>query len=154
MGEFDKILDRINGMIMVEPISLTVLATSIVGFVFTTTSATVIGKATEATLEKIKTLANIVKERLKSNPQVTTELEKESDEEKDLETIRFYLENELRQNKEFAEEVKHLYDEINQALENEGQGSNIMNVYGGKAYQQNQNQGKIYNADNITINEK
>ena len=84
-------------MIMVEPISLTVLATSIVGFVFTTASTTVVQKATEATLEKIKTLANMVRERLKSNPQVVTELEKESDEDKDLETIRFYLESELRQ---------------------------------------------------------
>ena len=139
---------------MLEPISLTVLATSIVGFVFTTASTTVVEKATGATLEKIKTLTNMVRERLKSNPQVTTELEKDSDEDKDLETIRFYLESELRQNKDFREEVKRLYDEINQALENEGKGSNIMNVYGGKAYQQNQNKGKIYNADTINIHGK
>ena len=96
----------------------------------------------------------MVRGRLTSNPQVLTELEKESDENKDLETIRFYLESELRQNKDFREDVQRLYDEINQALENEGEGSNIMNVYGGKAYQQNQNKGKIYNADQITINEK
>ncbi len=60
----------------------------------------------------------------------------------------------MRQNKDFAEEVKSLYEEINQELEKEGQGSNIMYVYGGKAYQQNQNKGNIYNADTININEK
>ncbi|ACB52673.1 hypothetical protein cce_3325 [Crocosphaera subtropica ATCC 51142] len=122
---------------MVEPISLTVLATSIVGFVFTTASTTVVQKATEATLEKIKKLTQIIRDKLKSNPNVMVELDKEDDKDKDLETIRFYLEGEMRQNKEFAEEVKSLYEEINQALEKEGQGSNIMYVYGGKTYQQN-----------------
>ena len=39
---------------MVEPVCLTVLASSIVGFIFTVASTTVIKKATEATLEKIK----------------------------------------------------------------------------------------------------
>ena len=143
-------------MLMVEPISLTVLATSIVGFVFTTASTTVVEKATEATLKKINTLGNMVRGRLKSNPQVVTELEKESDEDKDLETIRFYLESELRQNEDFREEVQRLYDEINQALENEGQGSNIMNVYGVNTFQANNNKGTIknYNAETMTVNEK
>ena len=141
---------------MVEPISLTVLATSIVGFVFTTASTTVVQKATEATLEKIKTLANMVRERLKSNPQVVTELEKESDENKDLETIRFYLESELRQNKDFREGVKRLYDEIHQALENEGQNANITNFYGNNAFQANKNKGTInnYNSETMTVNAK
>ncbi|MDJ0845129.1 hypothetical protein [Crocosphaera sp.] len=50
---------------MVEPISLTVLATSIVGFVFTAASTTVIEKATEATLEKIKKLTQIIRDKLR-----------------------------------------------------------------------------------------
>ena len=139
---------------MVEPMSLTVIATSIVGFVFTTASTTVIEKATEATLEKIKKLTQMIREKLASNPNVIAELDKEDDQDKDLETIRFYLEGEMRNNKEFAEAVKSLYEEINQDLEKEGQGSNIMYVYGGKAYQQNQNKGNIYNADTININQK
>ncbi|MDJ0580818.1 hypothetical protein [Crocosphaera sp.] len=141
---------------MVEPVSLTVLATSIVGFVFTTASTTVVEKATEATLKKINTLGNMVRGRLKSNPQVLTELEKGSDEDKDLETIRFYLESELRQNKDFREEVKRLYDEINQALNNEGKDANITNFYGKNSFQANHNQGTIknYNAETMTVNEK
>ena len=139
---------------MVEPMSLTVLATSIVGFVFTAASTTVIEKATEATLEKIKKLTQMIREKLASNPNVIAELDKEDDQDKDLETIRFYLEGEMRNNKEFAEAVKSLYEEINQDLEKEGKGANIMYVYGGKAYQQNQNKGNIYNADTININDK
>ena len=50
---------------MVEPVSLTVLASSIVGFVFTAPSTTVIEKATEATLEKINILRQKVMEKLK-----------------------------------------------------------------------------------------
>ncbi len=60
----------------------------------------------------------------------------------------------MRRNKDFAQEIQELYDEINQDLEKEGQGSNIMYVYGGKAYQQNQNKGNIYNADTINIHGK
>lgn len=41
---------------MVEPLSLSVIVTSIVGFVFTAASTTVMEKATEATLEKFNTL--------------------------------------------------------------------------------------------------
>ncbi|MEL4897166.1 hypothetical protein [Crocosphaera sp. Alani8] len=141
---------------MLDPISLTTLATSIVGFVFTAASTTVIEKATEATLEKIKKLTQIIREKLQSNADVMAELDKADDQDKDLETIRFYLEGEMRKNKDFAEEVRSLYEEINQDLEKEGQGSNIMYVYGGNAFQQNQNQGTIknYNAQTMTFNEK
>ena len=98
----------------------------------------------------------MVRGRLTSNPQVLTELEKESDENKDLETIRFYLESELRQNKDFREGVKRLYDEIHQALENEGQNANITNFYGNNAFQANKNKGTInnYNSETMTVNAK
>ena len=49
---------------MVEPLSLTALVTSIVGFVFTAASTTVVQKATEATLAKINTLREKVMDRL------------------------------------------------------------------------------------------
>ncbi len=139
---------------MVDPISLTALASSLVGFVFTTASTTVIEKPTEATLEKIKKLTQIIRDKLKSNLAVITELNKENDQDKDLETIRFYLEGEMRRNKDFTQEIQELYDEINQDLEKEGQGSNILNVYGGKAYMQNQNKGNIYNADTMNFHGK
>ena len=98
----------------------------------------------------------MVRGRLTSNPQVLTELEKESDENKDLETIRFYLESELRQNKDFREGVKRLYDEIHQALENEGQNANITNFYGNNAFQANKYKGTInnYNSETMTVNAK
>lgn len=141
---------------MVDPISLSVLASSIVGFVFTAASTTVIEKATEATIEKLKKLTQMIRERLKSNPNVIAELDKKDDNDKDLETVRFYLEGEMRQHKDFADQVKSLFDEINKDLEDAGQGSNIMYVYGGNAFQQNQNQGTIknYNAETMTFNEK
>ncbi len=77
---------------MVDPVSLTALASSIVGFVFTAASTTVIEKATEATLEKINKLTQIIRDKLKLNPDVIAELDKEDDHDKDLEKIRFYLE--------------------------------------------------------------
>ena len=73
---------------MVEPVTLTVLASSIVGFVFTAASTTVIEKATEATIEKLKKLTQIIRDKLKSNPDVIAELDKQNDQDKDLETIK------------------------------------------------------------------
>lgn len=137
---------------MLEPVSLTVVASSIISFVFTAASTTMIEKATEGTLEKINKLRQMIRDKLKSNPDVIAELDKENDQDKNLETIRLYLEGEMRHNKEFAEEVKSLYDEINQDLENERQGSNIINIF----FEQNHNQGTIknYNAETMTFNEK
>jgi hypothetical protein len=131
---------------MVEPISLTVIVTSIVGFVFTAAPK----KATEATLEKFNTLRQKIMERLQSKPKAKAELEKTKD--IDLEIIKTYLQTEMLEDDDFAEEIKSLVEAINQELEDVGQGANTMYVYGGKAYQQNQNKGEIYNADTITIN--
>lgn len=128
------------------------LVGAVVGFVFTNASTTVIEKATEATLEKINSLRKKVVEKLNLKPKARAELEKDKD--IDLATIKFYLESAIREDDQFAEEIKALVDEINQDLEAEGQGANVMYVYGGKGYQQNQNQGEIYNADTININPK
>lgn len=87
-----------------------------------------------------------------SDVEVTSNLEvRELDVEKDLELTTDYLKVDMRQDPQFAKEVQDLANEIDQALENEDRGKNVMNVHGGKAYQQNQNQGEIYNADSITI---
>ncbi len=139
---------------MVEPVSLTVLATSIVGFVFTGASTTVIEKATEATLEKINILRQKVVEKLKSKPKAIAELEKK--ENIDLEVIKTYLQTAMMDDDQFTEEIKKLVEDINQELEEKGEQKNIMYVYGGNAFQQNQNQGTIknYNAETMTFNEK
>ncbi len=50
------------------------------------------------------------------------------------------------------EEIEKLITEIKQDLEADGQ--NVMNIFGGKGYQQNQNKGEIYNADTINFNPK
>lgn len=130
-------------------LSLTNLVSSIVGFIFTAASTTIIEKATEATLEKINILRQKVMERLTRKPKAKAELDKQED--LDLGIIRTYLEMEMIEDEKFAEDIQSLVQEIDQQLEEEGQGSNIMYVYGGKAYQQNQNQGEIYNAETINF---
>ena len=72
----------------------------------------------------------------------------------DLEIIKSYLQTAMIEDENFGEEIKSLVEEINQDLEKEGQGDNVMYVYGGKAYQQNQNQGEIYNAETMHFNNK
>ena len=55
---------------------LSTLVVSIVGFVFTTASSTIVGKATEATLEKIDTLRKKITKKLSAKPKAKAELEK------------------------------------------------------------------------------
>ena len=129
-----------------------VSVTAIVGFVFKKVAETLTAKAIEAVLPKINQLRQKIWDKLRGNPQANVEITKaEQGVETDLELIADYLKVAMRQDPQFAKEVQDLANEINQALEDEGQGKNVMNVYGGKAYQQNQNQGEIYNADTITI---
>ncbi|BAY19969.1 hypothetical protein NIES21_58390 (plasmid) [Anabaenopsis circularis NIES-21] len=137
-----------------EPVTITTAA--VLGFIFTKSSETLIQKATEAVLNKIKQLRdNIIKPRLQKYKKAQDEIEKfDQGSEADLKVLETYLDLEMIEDKKFAEQVQSLANEINKEFEKQGQGSNVMNVYGGKAYQQNQNQGKIYNADTITIHEK
>jgi division protein CdvB (Snf7/Vps24/ESCRT-III family) len=60
----------------------------------------------------------------------------------------------MREDSQFAEEVNTLATEINTEIEVQGQGTNTIIVYGGEAYQQNQNKGNIYIAERMYINEK
>ena len=62
----------------------------------------------------------------------------------------------MMDDEKFTEEIKKLVEDINQELEEEGEEKNIMYVYGGNAFQQNDNQGTIknYNAETMTFNEK
>jgi hypothetical protein len=136
-----------------EPVTLT--AAAIIGFVFTKVSETVIEKVTEAALPKINELRLKIVSQLQNYQKSKAEIDKfEQGSEADLKILETYLSMAMIEDKEFAQQVQNMANEINQELEKQGQGSNIMNVYGGKAYQQNQNQGKIYNAETITINEK
>ncbi|BAY76048.1 hypothetical protein NIES25_24970 [Nostoc linckia NIES-25] len=133
---------------MVEPVTVT----AIVGIVFGKAVEKLTEKAIESVLPKINQLRQKIWDKLQGNTQVETEIKKVNQgSTADLEVIADYLKVAMREDQQFAKEVQNLADEINQELEDEGQGRNVMNVYGGKAYQQNQNKGEIYNADNITI---
>jgi hypothetical protein len=133
-----------------EPVTLS--AAAIIGFIFTKVSETVIGKATEAVLPKINQLREKIVSHLRNYQNAKAEIDKvERGLEPDLELLGDYLKVAMRQDPQFGEEVRNLANEINQELEEKGAGSNVMYVYGGKAYQQNQNKGEIYNADTINI---
>jgi hypothetical protein len=139
---------------MTEPVTLTVTATAIVGFLFTKVAETLTAKATEAVLPKINKLRQKVLDKLLGIPDAKKEIDKtnkQGEEKPDLEDIAYHLKQAMKQDQQFAKEIQDLVDEINQDLENEGQGKNVMYVSGGKGYQQNQNQGTINNADTINI---
>jgi hypothetical protein len=138
---------------MTEPVTLTVITTAVVGFLFTKVAETLTAKATEAVLPKINKLRQKVWDKLSGNPLARAEINKteKPGEKPDLEVIADYLKTAMREDQPFAKEIQNLVDEINQDLENEGQGKNVMYVSGGKGYQQNQNQGTINNADTINI---
>lgn len=134
-----------------EPATLSAVA--IVGFVFTKVAETLINKGTEAVLPKIDDLRKKIISKLKNTQIPKDEIDKaEKGLEPDLELLADYLKIAMREDLQFKEEVGNLANEINQELEEKGEGCNVMNVYGGKAYQQNQNKGEIYNAETITIN--
>ena len=134
-----------------EPVTIT--AAVVVGFIFTKVSETLISEATKKVLTKINNLReNIIIPRLKMYKKAQSEIEKFNQGlEPDLKVLETYLNLEITEDKGFAKQVQDLADEINQEFEKQGQGSNVMNVYGGKAYQQNQNQGTINNADTMNI---
>ena len=138
---------------MTEPITLTVSA--IVGVIFTKAIEKITEKSTESTLEKLNQLKNKIIEKLTGKPTAKKEIEKiNQGKEPNLEILADYLKIEMREDQKFSEEIKKLVQDINSELETEGEQANIMYVYGGKAYQQNQNQGEIYNADSINIYQK
>jgi hypothetical protein len=108
---------------MTEPVTLTVTATAIVGFLFTKVAETLTAKATEAVLPKINKLRQKVLDKLLGIPDAKKEIDKtnkQGEEKPDLEDIAYHLKQ-------------------------------AMYVSGGKGYQQNQNQGTINNADTINI---
>ncbi|NMG20983.1 hypothetical protein [Brasilonema bromeliae] len=134
-----------------EPVTLS--AAAIIGFVFTKVSETLIGKATEAVvIPKINELRQKIVSKLEKINEAKVEIEKhDKGSEPNLEVLESFFKVAMLTDKQFKEEVSHLANEINQELEAEGKGSNVMNVYGGKAYQQNHNKGEFYNAETITI---
>lgn len=132
--------------------SATLTTAAIIGFVFTKVSETLIGKATEAVLPKINELRLKIISKLKKLEKAKAEIGKfEQGLEVNLKVLETYLSKEMIEDKEFADQVQNLATEINQELEKQGKGSNVMNVYGGKAFQQNNNHGEIYNADTMNF---
>ncbi|MBW4633828.1 MAG: hypothetical protein KME30_18575 [Iphinoe sp. HA4291-MV1] len=135
-----------------DPVTLS--AAAIIGFIFTKVSETLIGKATETVvIPKINELHQKIVSKLGIHQKAKVEIDKvEQGLEPDLKVLETYLNFAMEEDPQFKEEVSHLANEINQELEEKGEGSNVMYVYGGKAYQQNQNKGEIYNADTIFQN--
>ncbi|MEM9542221.1 MAG: hypothetical protein AAGA60_22355 [Cyanobacteria bacterium P01_E01_bin.42] len=137
---------------MSEPLSLA-FGGAIVGVLFPKLLDKIADKATDATLAKLGKLKKAIVEKLKGKPKAKAELDKiEQGQEPNLDILAAYLKTEMLENDEFANEIETMVQEINKELEPELGTPNIMYVYGGKAYQQNQNQGEINNADTITIN--
>jgi hypothetical protein len=75
-------------------------------------------KFTGAGLEKIECLRQIVRTRLRDNPQAEQALI-DFEAKIDLEKIKFYLESEMIQDKEFANKVTTLFSEIQYELASE-----------------------------------
>ncbi len=111
---------------MAESLSVT----AVVGFLFTKVAETLTSKAVEAVIPKMNELRQKIWGKLRGYPQANIEITKaEQGMEIDLDLIADYLKVAMRQDPQFDKEVQDLTNEINQALENEEQGKNIMNVY-------------------------
>ncbi|MCA2507664.1 MAG: hypothetical protein IM550_03285 [Microcystis sp. M54BS1] len=127
-----------------EPITVA----TIVALVFQTT----VEKFTEAALEKINTLRQIIWNKLKANSNAEKALQAaEKGSKTDLEKVADYLKVAMNDEADFAEKVKGLATEI-QSLKIQDNSSMNQTNYGG---QNLQNQGEIrevYQAETININ--
>jgi hypothetical protein len=135
-----------------EPLTAGAIAT----LVLTKVSETTIEKATEATLAKIKVLRDKIWHKLRGQQEAATAfVEVEKGSSADLNKVVGYLQEAMKSDPNFAQEVEKLATEIQQEI-NIGQikGQNVQNVYGGEAQQNNANNnlGTIYQGNNTIHN--
>ena len=127
-----------------EPITVA----TIVALVFQTT----VEKFTEAALEKINTLRQIIWNKLKTNPNAEKALQAaEKGSKTDLEKVADYLKVAMNDEADFAEKVKGLATEIQSLKIQDNSSMNQANSGG----QNLQNQGQVsefYQAETININ--
>ena len=127
-----------------EPITVA----TIVALVFQTT----VEKFTEAALEKINTLRQIIWNKLKDNPKAEKALQAaEKGSKTDLEKVADYLKVAMNDEADFAEKVKGLATEI-QSLKIQDNSSMNQANSGGQNFQNQGEVGEVYQAATININ--
>jgi hypothetical protein len=128
-----------------EPITVA----TILALVFQTT----VEKFTEAALEKINTLRQIIWNKLKANPNAEKALQAaENGSKADLEKVADYLKVAMNDEADFAEKVKGLATEIQTLKIQDNSNMNQIN-YGGTNFQTKVEGGKVYQAETINITE-
>jgi hypothetical protein len=127
-----------------EPITVA----TIVALVFQTT----VEKFTEAALEKINTLRQIIWNKLQANPKAEKALQAaEKGSKTDLEKVADYLKVAMNDEADFAEKVKGLATEI-QSLKIQDNSSMNQANSGGQNLQNQGEVGEVYQAATININ--
>lgn len=135
---------------MSEPVTLTVGA--IVALAFTkfieSSSTAVANKLTPNVLEKIDNLRVKILKRLGGIPEIAAISQQSSITERQVQLITPHLEKALRDDSEFAKEIRKIANEVHQEI-NIGQvlGKDIQNVYGGSAVQINNPEAPIFTGD-------
>jgi len=137
-------LTLITPILSMEPITVA----TIVALVFQTT----VEKFTEAALEKINTLRQIIWNKLKANPHAEKALQAaEKGSKTDLEKVVDYLKVAMNDEADFAEKVKGLATEI-QSLKIQDNSSMNQANSGGQNFQNQGEVGEVYQAATININ--
>jgi hypothetical protein len=127
-----------------EPITVA----TIVALVFQTT----VEKFTEAALEKINTLRQIIWNKLQANPKAEKALQAaEKGSKTDLEKVADYLKVAMNDEADFAEKVKGLATEI-QSLKIQDNSSMNQANSGGQNFQNQGQVSEFYQAETININ--
>jgi hypothetical protein len=145
---------------MADPVTLT--AATIAGFAFSKFFESGVGKLgekfTEAALAKMDELRQKIWDKLRGNSRAVNAINAiEQGSQDDLQRLAVYLEDEMKDDPVFAEEVQKLAQEIN-AGKKQDNSQMVMNIDGqnNKGYQTKNevtNQGgENYTAANITIN--
>ncbi|MBN3889752.1 MAG: hypothetical protein HWQ43_11440 [Nostoc sp. JL31] len=118
-----------------EPLTASAIAT----LVFTKMLEKTIEKFTEATLAKIKVLRDKIWNKFRVNQEaVTAFVEAEKGSSTDLDKVAVYLQEIMKSDLNFAQEVEKLVGEIQQEINiNKIPGQNVQNIYGGEAQQNN-----------------
>lgn len=116
-----------------EPLTAGAIVTLALSKVFETT----VEKATEATLAKIKVLRDKIWNKLRGKQEAATAfVEAEKGSKADLEKVVNYLQEVMKSEPNFAQEVEKLASQIQQEISiGQIQGENVQNVYGGEAQQ-------------------
>lgn len=112
----------------------------------------------QATREKIKALRELIWKRLSRNPAAAAALQGIGPEsEAELETVVHHLEETMRSDHEFGDQVRSLAQEIYQEIHiDASQGKSVQNIYeGGTGFQANDSKGPLFqgsSGNTININ--